>query len=542
MAALDPSGQPLPDDYEVKLAQQQAEAQLAAQRAAMTHESPLPLPPAPAPNTLRAAMAPAPTPASPLGQQAEIARAIEPPAPLAPVTQQSDAEIPGGSPPPAPAAKPNAPKGPSAERQAITDLKAAGNGEQEAVAAQGDAEAAAASKKADLVEVHAEEQRKAITAREQLDAKIDAGRAEFQRKAEEAEQAARDYKFTDYFTTRTTGQKFLILLGTVMAGRTPGDAVDKAIDGHFKRQQEQATSLKQFAAAKRQGVKDYDQWSSQQRAQFDIRAAMAKDAAATELEAQSLRSQDATIRARAQTEAAKLRQSAAKQLFDAENAYANSQADRELKRAEAAHQRAAAAGAGAGKAPTESQTKNAFLGQQMQDDLAVAISGRSQLSPDVLDKVQSNRTSMQGQQQSAKGVFGSALVNAGRSAGAIPKSPYDGLTPAQQRAVNAIDNAAEKYARMLSGAGMPAEEANRMAEEAKPHAGDSPQVVNMKLLRLTNAAKTLSNLSGSAGQVAAQSTSGLGSASSGPAEGATATNPQTGQRVVFRGGKWQALQ
>jgi hypothetical protein len=149
--------------------------------------------------------------------------------------------------------------------------------------------------------------------------------------------------------------------------------------------------------------------------------------------------------------------------------------------------------------PTEGQAKMALLAKQMQGELET-IHANPGLMSATLDKIQANQLKAEAADKSAgSGIIGAASVGLGRAVGAIPRSKYEDLTAQEQKVANAWDNAVEKYARVLTGAGMPAEEARRMALQDAPHAGDSVDVVKQKLTRMDGAAQQMMNLSGAAG-------------------------------------------
>lgn len=163
-----------------------------------------------------------------------------------------------------------------------------------------------------------------------------------------------------------------------------------------------------------------------------------------------------------------------------------------------------AGGAAGGKPPTEAQAKTALLAQQMLGELST-IESNPQLAGSVLDKMQSSQAGAETANKVAgSGLMGMAGVSLLRGAGVLPKSKYDGLSSGEQKVANAWDNAVEKYARVLTGAGMPVEEANRMAVQDAPHAGDSPDLVQQKLQRMKAAASQMLALSGQAGAIAQQ--------------------------------------
>jgi hypothetical protein len=152
---------------------------------------------------------------------------------------------------------------------------------------------------------------------------------------------------------------------------------------------------------------------------------------------------------------------------------------------------------GAGRGPTESEAKLALLGQSMKDELK-AIKAGAKLTPDDLDKVQADTLRAENADIAAEkgGQISGVAVQAGRSIGAVPKSRYSSLPEEKQKTMNAWDNAVEKYARMLTGAGMPAEEARRMARQNGPMAGDTPGQIEAKLQRLDREAERMVGLAG----------------------------------------------
>jgi hypothetical protein len=188
---------------------------------------------------------------------------------------------------------------------------------------------------------------------------------------------------------------------------------------------------------------------------------------------------------------------------------------------------------GIGKPPTEAQSRNAFLGKSMLDELD-ALGNGSALTSEVLARVQRQGNTVEAAEKTAdKGIGGSLAVGAARKLGLIPKTKYEGLNAAQQQAANRIDNAVEKYARLLTGAGMPIEEQRRMMLQNAPQPGDTPEVVAEKLARLRAEANRMIALSGNAAaQVAGISRNSGATASNGTAPGireVTLIDPATGR-------------
>jgi hypothetical protein len=147
--------------------------------------------------------------------------------------------------------------------------------------------------------------------------------------------------------------------------------------------------------------------------------------------------------------------------------------------------------------PSESEAKLGLLGKSMKDELA-AIRKAAPLTSDDMDTLQSDslRSESADKTSEAGGQIAGAAVGVARKWGAAPRSRYSSLAADKQTTANAWDNAIEKYARMLTGAGMPAEEARRMARQNGPMAGDTPQMVESKLQRLEREAERMVNLSG----------------------------------------------
>lgn len=150
-----------------------------------------------------------------------------------------------------------------------------------------------------------------------------------------------------------------------------------------------------------------------------------------------------------------------------------------------------------GKGPTESENKLALLGESMKDELKSIRSGEPLTSSD-LETVQSDTLRAENADKAAEsgGQLAGAAVSIGRKIDAVPRSRYSSLPEAKQKTLNAWDNAIEKYARMLTGAGMPAEEARRMSRQNGPMAGDTPGQIKAKLDRLEREAERMTRLAG----------------------------------------------
>ena len=150
---------------------------------------------------------------------------------------------------------------------------------------------------------------------------------------------------------------------------------------------------------------------------------------------------------------------------------------------------------GAGSRKTESEQKLNLLGESMKSELAAIRKGAKLTSKD-LDQVQKDTLAAEAADKAAEaGQLASGGIGLGRSAGLVSKSRYQNLSPDKQKTLNAWDNAIEKYARVLTGAGMPAEEARRMSRQNGPMAGDTPDVIEFKLQRLEREAERMIGLS-----------------------------------------------
>lgn len=140
-------------------------------------------------------------------------------------------------------------------------------------------------------------------------------------------------------------------------------------------------------------------------------------------------------------------------------------------------------GANLGK-KSESEQKMSLLGESMKAELD-HIEKNPPLTDEELDQMQKDASSALAADKLAEGSqIGSAVAGVERSWGIASKSKYDNLTPESQKTANAWDAATEKYTRLLTGAGMPVDEARRMALQNMPVAGDSPEMQQFKFNRL----------------------------------------------------------
>lgn len=191
----------------------------------------------------------------------------------------------------------------------------------------------------------------------------------------------------------------------------------------------------------------------------------------------------------------------------------------------------------AGSRPTEAQARLALLGTSMQDELKMV--NPAIFTPQMLAQLQRQGDLAAAGERTAKaGLFGAIGAGFARMLG-LPQSKYQGLSNEQQVAANAIDNALEKYTRLLTGAGMPVEEAVRMATQSAPHAGDSPAAVASKLARLDSEARRMIALSGNAGVTAGnvERVQPTPTPAPGPAPAAAPAPATGGKRVRLRDGR-----
>lgn len=117
-------------------------------------------------------------------------------------------------------------------------------------------------------------------------------------------------------------------------------------------------------------------------------------------------------------------------------------------------------------------------------------------------------------------------------------------TPEEQAYASAASDFVTAQLRDESGAAIGTEEFDRKYREFFPMPGDSPDQIALKRERRNFAAEDMRNLSGGLyDALYAEQESQVAQPeqqASQFTEGQTATNPQTGQTLVYRGGQWQA--
>jgi hypothetical protein len=108
-----------------------------------------------------------------------------------------------------------------------------------------------------------------------------------------------------------------------------------------------------------------------------------------------------------------------------------------------------------------------------------------------------------------------------------------------QKYKQARDNFITALLRDESGAAIGTNEFNRYERELFPQPGEGPDIVAQKAQARRVAIEAMKKSAGPGYKSPDLSTPPQAAASGGFQEGATATNPQTGQKLTFRNGKWQ---
>ncbi len=119
-----------------------------------------------------------------------------------------------------------------------------------------------------------------------------------------------------------------------------------------------------------------------------------------------------------------------------------------------------------------------------------------------------------------------------------------GQSPEYQQAKQARDDFINAQLRRESGAAIAPTEYANADKQYFPQPGDAPEVIKQKE---ANRALAIQGMVRNAGPTYAQpsappTSAPAPAATGGVSEGATATNPQTGQKIIFRGGQWTAAQ
>lgn len=393
----------------------------------------------------------------------------------------------------------------------------------------------------------AEEQKRVNTVADEGRRRMEAAQT---RLAAEQDRLAR-MEFKDFWADKTTGQRVLSRIGVALGAagaamaKIPNFALqmlNSAIEQDFAVQRFNIDKQKQVAQAEG-GVLAARQWREDALRDLDIRRAGAERATAAQVEAEaSKRGTDV-----AQLNGAKAAEGLRMQAAQREQKWQEGQRVKiqsEVQKQTVTGTGGAGAG-GRGGQPTESQAKMALLAEQMRGELKL-LERLPGLTDKALEKMQSNQTWVDVADRAAAGGAGKALLaDLGRKAGVVPKSKYAGLSEKDQQVANAWDNVLEKYTRLLTGAGMPADEARRMALQDAPHAGDAPAVRAQKLERMRNAAAQMMALSGTAAARVQAATPGapVGAPAAAPAAAGGRRGKVNGKpAMIFADGSYELVQ
>lgn len=150
----------------------------------------------------------------------------------------------------------------------------------------------------------------------------------------------------------------------------------------------------------------------------------------------------------------------------------------------------------AGKPPTETQAKLAIFGQQIKDDLRVLANSRP-VAGDVFNKFQDTQLSVEAADKTAEGGIGGSLaVGLGRGLGILPRSPYEGINPGDQKSLNAYQSVVTTMTHYFTGAGMPFQEARQKALMYAPRPGSSQELIDEQMARAQALAAQMSAAAG----------------------------------------------
>jgi hypothetical protein len=141
-------------------------------------------------------------------------------------------------------------------------------------------------------------------------------------------------------------------------------------------------------------------------------------------------------------------------------------------------------------------------------------------------------------EKNLKGIEGEGLSLTGKTLGTLPGGIGNyGQSSNFQKYTQAKNKFITSLLRDESGAAIGTQEFARYEKELFPQPGDGPEVIAQKSENRKAAIDAMKKSAGpgyKAPEAPAQST-----AAPSVQEGATATNPQTGQKLTFRNGKWQ---
>lgn len=383
----------------------------------------------------------------------------------------------------------------------------------EATRAVGPAMAAAEPANADVLEARAvakEDQsvQERLAAQEVSDFEERAAkrRAVAQANFDAATKSVEGMKLHDFFADKGIANQIAAIVGGAVGGfgsaafGGPNQAVailNTRIQQDFDRQKANITNAQHIAELRRRGVVDVENELERELAALEIKQSHAHKAAAAFGEAVALRAgipaaaaKGDLLVAQQNAEAATLGMKAA-QRFERHATFDKTVADTQIRT------RAPGAGAAGGKA-TESQNKLALYGRTIENELKT-IGTAAALTPDVLEKYQTNQARAAAADADAlKGDLNAAWVGAKRWLGLTPASRYEGINPEAQKILNAVDNAREALARIHSGGAIPTAEDYAFVDQFSPKAGDSPELIRQKLARMGEEGQRILALAGPA--------------------------------------------
>lgn len=318
----------------------------------------------------------------------------------------------------------------------------------------------------------------------------------------------------DFWADKSIGQKVAAAIALAMSavggalsgkgGNTALDVINKAVDDNYRLQRAQIDVQERKAASAKEAVGMARQTHADRIADLELRQAATWNAVgdAAAAKAAQIGTEAAAVTAeRLRQDAATKRDLHLQQWFEGQRS--------KVTNTNTSVQGTGPAGAAGGK-PTEAQARYALLSQQMNGELDT-IMKNPQLATAVLGKMQGRgQLSEAADTTASKGIAGAVGVGLLRGAKLLPKSKYENMSEQEQLVANAWDNLTEKYARVLTGAGMPAEEARRMALQNAPHGGDSAPVIAQKLTRMRSASDQMMSLAGPAAASVAPAAPGAG--------------------------------
>jgi hypothetical protein len=140
-------------------------------------------------------------------------------------------------------------------------------------------------------------------------------------------------------------------------------------------------------------------------------------------------------------------------------------------------------------------------------------------------------------EKNLKGIEGEGLSLSGKTLGALPGGVGNyGQSSNFQKYTQAKNKFITSLLRDESGAAIGTQEFTRYERELFPQPGDGPEVIAQKA---ENRKAAIDAMKKSAGPGYKAPEAPATAATPSVQEGATATNPQTGQKLTFRNGKWQ---